>query len=199
MLLVAGTLLAAPLAPEPALAHPLAPQFHGVGVVRTILSFGVARLGDEFEPADEPLVFGLGVDVREPAAELGFETGLFYNLDDADQDVPGAGTLAVETEVWEIYLGGGWTFDPWLSRLKPHAGVGLSALYARFDASGLGGSSHESGWAFGLYGHVGLDWDFGGGWSVGIDVRGLVSTEASLQEDVPLDYVHGVVTLGWAW
>lgn len=184
-----------PLAP----AAPLAPaQYHAQGVVRTVLHAGFRTLDDDFDPAEEQTVLGISMDVRGAGGNGSFEAGYFYSSGDGDTRA-GANSIDVESLVHEVWMGGRWAFDPWDSPIRPYAGAGLSILRAEFSTEGLGGSDSNSGWAAGVYGHGGVEWDFGGGWAVGLDLRVLYSTPAALQEEVPLDYVQAGLTLSWTW
>lgn len=190
--------LAAFLAPASPLALPAAPQFHAQGIVRTIVWAGTRSLDSDFEPADEHTVLGISIDVRGAEGRASFETGYYYSYGDGSERV-GVNSVDVDSHVHELWMGGRWTFDPWDGPLQPYVGVGLSLLRAEYQTDGLGGSSSNSGWAYGVYGHGGLDFRFGDGWGVGIDLRTLYSTPASLQEDVPLDYLQATVALSWTW
>lgn len=189
--------LAAFLGPSAPLPAPV-PQFHGVGIVRTTLYAGLHSLNSDFAPADDQIVFGIDIDVREPAGKTGFEAGYFRSFADGSTDV-GVGSIDVESSVSEFWGGARWTFDPWFGRARPYVGTGFSALYATYDADGFSGSTRGSGWAFGIYGHAGLEWAFSGGWAVGVDLRTLVSTDAALQASVNLDYTQAALTLSWGW
>lgn len=191
----------APLAAFLAPASPLAPppvQYHGEGVVHTRLFAGFRSLRDDFAPADEPYMFGIGLDINETGRRAGFEAGYFYSHADDDTEV-GANSLDVESTIHEVWAGGRWSFDPWDGPIEPYLGVGGSILYAEFKTSGLGDSDANTGWAVGVYGHGGVDWVFTEGWSIGIDLRALVSTQATLQREVPLDYLQAALTLSWSW
>jgi hypothetical protein len=174
------------------------PQFHALGEVRTSLYYGQRLMSSDFEPADEHDLFGIAMDVHEPGSIGSFELGYFYSSGDGKAPV-GANTIDVESVVHEVWVGGRWTFDPWDGALHPYVGVGLSILHAEFETKGLGGSDSNEGWAVGAYGHGGIDVGFADGWSVGLDLRALVSTPATLQEETPLDYVQAAVTLSWTW
>jgi len=189
--------LAAFLGPSAPLPAPV-PQFHGVGVVRTTLYAGLHSLTSDFAPADDQVVFGIDIDVREPAGKMGFEAGYFRSFADESTSV-GAGSVDVESLVHEFWGGARWTFEPWFGRARPYVGTGLSALYASYDTDGFGGSTHGSSWALGLYGHAGLEWTFAGRWAVGLDLRTLLSTEAELQANVRLNYTQAAFTLSWGW
>jgi len=194
--------LVAPLAAFLAPASPLPPiaplQFHSRGEVRTTLYAGVRLLGDDFEPAEENLLLGIALDVRESGDRASFEAGYFYSFGDGSAP-SGANTIDVESCVHELWVGGRWTYDPFDSRLQPYVGIGLSVLRAEYQTAGLGLSSRDTGWAAGVYGHGGIAWEFGGGWAVGLDLRALYSTPATLQREVPLDYMQAAFTLSWAW
>jgi opacity protein-like surface antigen len=193
--------LVAPLAAFLAPTSPLPPppvQFHGEGVVHTTIYAGVRRMRDDFEPADEPWTLGIALDIREPGRQESLEFGYFYSEADDDTRV-GTNTLDVDNTVHELWAGGRWAFDPWGGSLQPYLGIGGSVLYAKFKSSGIGGEDSNSGWAVGLYGHGGLDWKFADGWSVGLDLRALVTTQAKLQREVPLDSLQAALTLTWAW
>jgi hypothetical protein len=182
----------APPAPAPAT------QFHGAGEVHTSIYAGLRLLSDEFEPAEEPLLLGIAFDVHEPGDRASFEAGYFLSLGDGDARI-GATNVEVESRIHEIWMGGRWNFDPWEGPLRPYVGVGFSALNAKYETKALGQTSSNDGWAFGAYAHGGIEWRLGGGWAVGLDMRGLVSTPATLQEEVPLDYWQGALTFGWTW
>ncbi len=189
--------LAAFLAPTSPMAPPPV-QFHGEGVVHTTLYAGVRSLKDDFAPADEPLLFGIGIDVHEPGRNASFEAGYFYSTDEESTRVAG-NSIDVSSTIHELWAGGRWSFDPWSGPVQPYVGLGGSLLRAKYEAKGLGNTNENTGWAIGLYAHGGVDIGLGGGWSVGLDLRGLVSTSAKLQEEVPLDYVQAAATLSWAW
>ncbi|MBL8862530.1 MAG: outer membrane beta-barrel protein [Planctomycetes bacterium] len=174
------------------------PQYHGEGLFRTSVHLGLRQVQDDFEPAEEHSVFGLVLDVREAGRSEGFEVGLLRSSGDGRIQV-GAGELEAESVIWELFVGARWSFDPWSGPLRPHLGVGGSLLYAEFDVSGLGGSDSNSGWAVGVYGGGGIEWRFSDDWAVGLDLRLLYSTPATLQEEAPLDYVQAALTLSWAW
>ncbi len=193
--------LVAPLATFLAPASPLAPppvQFHGAGVVHTTVYVGGRDMKAEFEPADQPFTFGIALDIHEPGRSTSFEAGYFYSSDDASTRF-GANSVDISTTVHELWAGGRWAFDPWDGPLRPYVGLGGSLLRAKFETSGGGGSDSNSGTAIGIYAHGGLEFEFGGGWSAGIDLRGLYSTEAKLQQSTPLDYVQAALTLSYAW
>jgi hypothetical protein len=197
--------LVAPLAaflgpPAPPLAPLLAPvpQFYGQGVVRTTLYAGIHGLNSDFDPADDQKILGIDIDVREPAGTTGFEAGYFRSFGDGSANV-GAGSVDVESCVNEFWCGARWTFEPWLGHVRPYVGMGGSFLYGTFDTDGFGGSTHGSGWALGVYGHGGLEWNFSGGWAVGLDLRALVSTDTDLQASVSFDYTQAAFTVSWAW
>lgn len=189
--------LAAFLGPSAPLPAP-APQFHGEGIVRTTIYAGSRWLNSDFAPAEDQLVFGIDIDVREPAGKTGFEAGYFRSFADGNTSV-GAGSVDVESLVHEFWGGARWSFDPWFGRARPYVGTGMSLLYATYDVDGFGGSTHGSGWALGLYGHAGLEWAFSSGWAVGVDLRTLVSTGTDLQASVELDYTQAALTLSWGW
>jgi hypothetical protein len=189
--------LAAFLAPA---APPLAPtpQFHGAVEVRTSVLFGVSRLDDDFEPAEEHTLLGLVFDAREPGRTIGFEFGYLQTFGDGTASI-GANTAKADACVHELFFGARWTFDPFDGPVRPYLGTGVSVLRGEFEAEALGLSNGESGWAWGLYGHGGLEWNFTTGWAVGVDLRTLLTTKASLQEQVPLDAWQAALTLTWSW
>lgn len=187
------------LAPAPVLppVSPV-PQFHALGEVRTSLYFGLRLLDDDFEPADEHTLLGIAMDVHEVDSRTSFELGYFRSIGDGSQRF-GANSIDVDSCVHELWVGGRWTYDPWDGPLKPYVGVGLSLLRAEYETKGLGESDSNKGWAAGIYGHGGIEWEFTEGWSVGLDLRTLFSTPAKLQREVPLDYYQAALTLNWAW
>ncbi len=189
--------LAAFLAPATPLPPPV-PQFHGRGEMRTTLYAGPRWMDDDFAPAEDHLLLGIALDVREPGGRASFEAGYFYSTGDGDSSI-GANTVKVDSLVHELWMGGRWTFDPWESPLRPYVGVGFSLLKAEYSTESLGLEDSNSGWALGVYGHGGLAWEFGGGWAAGIDLRTLYSTPATLQREVPLDYLQAAFTVSWAW
>jgi opacity protein-like surface antigen len=189
--------LLAPLASAPP-AFPL-PQFHGEGRVQTSLWLGLRDLSSDFDPASGHTVLGIDVHVHEPASRAGLELGYFYSWGDGSESVSGGGSLDVTSSLHEFWAGGRWQFDPWESSLKPYVGVGFSLLYVDYETSGLGASNHADDWAFGVYGHAGLSWEFAPGWSLDLDVRTLYSTKADLQDSTSLDYLQAGLVLGWAW
>ena len=193
--------LAAPLAAFLAPAGPLAPapaQFHGAGEARTTIYAGVHWLRDEFDPAQDQTILGIALDVREPGGRASFEAGYFRSFGDGSTRI-GATSVDVDSCVHELWVGGRWSFDPWDNRFHPYVGGGLSAMYAEYETQVPGAHDSDTGWAIGAYGHGGIEWDLGGGWAVGLDLRMLVSTSATLQEKVPLDYVQPALTLSWTW
>jgi len=193
--------LVAPLATflaQPGLAPAPAPQFHGLGEVRTSLYFGLRLLDDDFEPADEQTLLGLAIDVHEVDSISSFELGYFRSFGDGSSDF-GANSVDVDACVHELWGGGRWTYDPWAGSLHPYVGVGLSVLRAEYETEGIGGSSSNKGWAAGVYGHGGIEWTIAERWSVGLDLRALFSTPAKLQREVPLDYYQAAFTVSWNW
>ncbi|MCY2959522.1 MAG: outer membrane beta-barrel protein [Planctomycetota bacterium] len=196
----AGTLTPTLASPPAAFALPplAAPQFHAQGVMRTIVYAGARSMDSDFAPADDQTVFGIAIDVRQADGDASFETGYFFSSGDGDTRV-GANSIDVESHTHELWMGARWRFDPWDGPFQPYVGTGLSLLRAEYKTDGLGGSDSNSAWAFGAYVHGGLEWNFAEGWSVGVDLRLLYSTPASLQADTALDYMQAALTLGWAW
>lgn len=190
--------LAAFLAPASPIAPAPAPQFHGQGEVRTTIHVGSRWLDDDFEPAEEQLVLGVSLDVREPAARVGFEAGYFYSIGDGSTRVDGA-RIEADSCIHELWMGGRWNFDPFDGPVRPYVGVGASVLNAEFETKTAGDSDANDGWAFGLYGHAGVAFELGSGWSVGLDLRTLYTTKATLQRDVALDNLQGAIGLSWTW
>ncbi len=193
-------LTAAFAAPAPAApsAFPV-PQFQGQGVGRTSLLFGGRSLNSDFDPADGHAVLGIDINVREPSGILGFEGGYTYAWGDGDGRLGGGAAGRAESTVHELWAGGRWTFDPSVLGARPYVGVGLSVLRGSFDVSALGSTSSDSSWALGVYAHGGLFWDIGDNWSAGVDLRALLSSPSSLQDDASFDYVQGGVSIGWRW
>lgn len=115
---------------------------------------------------------------------IGWETGISYAL---HQEFIAFGDTE-DMEVIEVSLGGRLTYQGFAGNrggLLPYASAGVSGLI-------LGGRSDSA--AVGVYSRGGLNYVFGGGFTAGCELKGLISSSDDLDY-----YVQFAIQLGWSF
>ncbi len=150
------------------------------------------RAVDDFDPADNHLVFGLELDAYDEFSLFGFEGG-FTVSDDSDTRNNGGPPVKVETDVFELYAGVRKTFTAGDGLLHPYLSAGLAYLNVNFAADS-GPLDVEDQDTFGIYLRAGAYYRPSGMLRVGLDFRKLFGTHLSGTGGLDVDYDQ--LTLG---
>ena len=169
--------------------------------------YGLRNLQEEadWEPVDEQQVVGLELDFYDPSAwyrtdrDIGYELGLFQSWDEGDVDVPGVGSIDVESQITELSLGGRLTFHVFDRRLHPYLGTGVSLLRAEADpASGSTGKADDD-LGFGGYIRGGAYWSPTKILRLGFDYRWLLFSSVDVGVDTDVDYQQLALVVGFGF
>lgn len=176
------------------LASCLAPPPKGGGNVTSLtgLAGGRALLSSDTEPLDEQWSFGLEVDGRPADGGFGWETGV-----QVGRDTGNIGDVSIELTEVELYLGVRHTWScGHRGHWRPFVGAGLLGMWAEAEADPISDDDIVPG----AYVHVGASWDVVENFAIGLDLRGVLTSEASTEfGDAALSYAQAAVRFGFAF
>ena len=146
------------------------------------------RWVDEFDPADDHLVFGIEIDAYDEFSFVGFEGGFLFSDDSSTE-----GGSKEELDLYELYAGVRKTFITGDGRLFPYLSAGLTYINAKIagDTTPFDFDDDDT---FGGYLRAGAYFNPSGNLRVGLDYRKVIGTHLSGTGGLDVDYDQ--VTLG---
>lgn len=123
---------------------------------------GVRQYDSDWEPADQPWVFGAGITLEPASWPIGIEFTSSYSS--TSDSLDGAGYTSTN---FELTFGGSKSFWPIRDRLIWTFGAGLAMTKTKVRAS----TSNGDDWWTALYLHSRLGWKLSDAFDIGFDLR----------------------------
>lgn len=154
------------------------------------------QLDGNWEPMDDQKAIGIRLDHEVGEFPLHLVWGLHASSDDGtDMHEPFHLAGGVDVSVAELSFG---VMKLWeqAARVRPYISTGVSLVHA--DLEGV--SFDENDHSLGLFVEVGMFWQLGRGFNIGIDTRHLLLTGLEIGDaNVDLNYFQVGLLAGWGW
>jgi len=162
---------------------------------------GQRWLGDEWQPIDEPAIFGVEVDFAPQSSPIRVALASFMAAD--SQDI-GSGTFLGDTgdvDIGFFELSAGFLWLPVKQGVaRPYLGAGALMMGAVIGSNWDWFEDNDFDHSFGFYGTAGVYFKVGDTFNIGMDGRIVRGTEFSFAgTEIDGDYEQVSLLLGFSW
>jgi hypothetical protein len=161
---------------------------------------GQRWLDDDWEPLDEPAIFGVEVDFAPASSPVRVALAGMLGGDNANV----AGDFYGDTgdvDIGFLELSAGFLWHPVRQGFaRPYIGAGVLMMGAAIGSDWDWWDASDSDHSFGFYGNLGVYFKVGESFNIGMDGRIVRGTEFSFAgTEVDADYEQAALLLGFSW